>query len=207
MWIAKVWLPLLPVLFRGSLRRNLDPFDRFSDAQLWAALAASEMEATVHKLHMDASSEKGANGSASAGKGGDGGERASGLMVEIGESGCNLSVGQRQLLCLARAMLPQNKVLVLDEATANVDQHTDSLIQAAVRRDFEHSTILMIAHRIETIIDADTMLVLRDGQVAETGSPLELMQQSGSAFAAMVRQTGVHQAQRLLEMAERAVEQ
>ncbi|CAN0273183.1 unnamed protein product, partial [Hapterophycus canaliculatus] len=89
--------------------------------------------------------------------------------VQVSEGGENLSLGQRQLVCLARAVLRRNKILVMDEATANVDVDTDSLIQEAIRKEFSGCTVLTIAHRLNTIMDSDRILVMQDGKVRETG--------------------------------------
>ena len=117
-------------------------------------------------------------------------------MVPFSEGGSNLSVGQRQLLSLARASLRRNKVLLLDEATANVDLQTDSLIQRTLRTApaFRDCTIIVIAHRIQTVIDVDMIVVLSSGEVVEIGSPKELQARPGSVFGDMVREhgSGIH---------------
>ncbi|XP_047105893.1 ATP-binding cassette sub-family C member 4-like isoform X1 [Schistocerca piceifrons] len=154
-------IPQEPVLFSASMRFNLDPFQEFDDAKLWDALEEVELKQAVGSLD-----------------------------AQVTEGGGNLSVGQRQLVCLARAILRNNKVLVLDEATANVDTETDTLIQKTIRRKFKECTVLTIAHRLNTIMDSDRVLVMDAGQVAEYGTPHELLQRSEGILTAMVRQTG-----------------
>ena len=157
------WIPQDPHIFSGSLRFNLDPFDQYSDQELWSALNSVKLDGVFPNL-----------------------------MVPLSEGGANLSVGQRQLLSLARASLRNNRVLLLDEATANVDLQTDSFIQQTLRTSpaFRDRTIIVIAHRIQTVMDADMVVVLADGKVKEIGNPKELQSRHDSAFGAMVRQEG-----------------
>jgi ATP-binding cassette subfamily C (CFTR/MRP) protein 4 len=108
----------------------------------------------------------------------------------VAENGSNFSVGQRQLLCLARAILRKSKVLILDEATANVDSSTDELLQKTVAESFEDATIIAVAHRLDTLIDYDKIVVLDNGGLVECGSPKELIERDGGAFASMVDETG-----------------
>lgn len=158
-------IPQDPVLFSGSLRMNLDPFDSYSDEEVWTALELSHLKSFVSGLP-----DK--------------------LSHECSEGGENLSVGQRQLLCLARALLRKTKILVLDEATAAVDMETDNLIQSTIRSQFEDCTVLTIAHRLNTIMDYTRVLVLDKGEMCEFDSPSSLLRQRG-AFYQMARDAGL----------------
>ncbi|KAH9522434.1 Mrp-4p [Dermatophagoides farinae] len=159
-------IPQDPVLFSGTLRTNLDPFTSFTDDQIWHCLELAHLKQFAQSL--------------------DGH-----LEYEITESGSNLSVGQRQLVCLARALLRKTKILVLDEATASVDLETDSLIQRTIRQSFNDCTILTIAHRLNTIMDSDRILVLDDGHVAEFDTPDKLLANNDSIFYSMARSAGL----------------
>ncbi|CDQ66484.1 unnamed protein product [Oncorhynchus mykiss] len=109
-----------------------------------------------------------------------------GLGAEVGERGKSLSLGQRQLLCLARALLTEANILCIDEATASVDQKTDKLLQQTIRETFQDKTVLTIAHRINTILDSDRVLVMHSGKVVEFDTPADLCQRDDSIFCKLV---------------------
>ncbi|KAF9156293.1 Multidrug resistance-associated protein 1 [Actinomortierella ambigua] len=169
-------IPQDPTLFEGTFRFNLDPLSRFSDDELWRALEMAELKSYVQ-------------------------DQEGGLEALVAAQGENLSVGQRQLICLARALLIKSKVVVLDEATASVDLATDALIQKAIRVDLAGSTVVTIAHRLNTIIDFDKVLVLDRGQVVEFDSPHALLRRHGSLFGRLVDETGEQNATMLRTMA------
>ncbi|EDO48176.1 predicted protein [Nematostella vectensis] len=147
-----------PVMFCGSIRNNLDPFDIYTDDEIWSALHDAKVGPLVSGL---------------VGK----------LKYHIQEGGANFSVGERQLFSLARALLHKKKIIVMDEATANVDPQTDHLIQTTIRDKFKDCTVLIIAHRLSTIMDCDRIMVLHDGQVVEMGTPEALMGNADSWLA------------------------
>ncbi|WAR17124.1 MRP1-like protein, partial [Mya arenaria] len=159
-------LPQDPVLFCGTLRMNLDPFDHYTDEQIWTALEHSHLHKFVSGLE-------------------------DGLKHECGEGGQNLSVGQRQMVCLTRSLLRKSKVLVLDEATAAVDMETDELIQRTIREEFKGCTILTIAHRLNTIMDYDKIMVLDNGLIKEFDSPKNLLADSTSTFYGMAKDSNL----------------
>jgi ABC-type multidrug transport system fused ATPase/permease subunit len=150
-------IPQDPILIQGTLRENLDPENQFSDRTIWQALDHVSLREKVDNLNM-----------------------------EIAENGANLSTGERQLISLCRAWLKQRKVLVLDEATANVDHATDSLIQKTIRQEFEHCTVICIAHRLETIMDYDVCIVMSEGQVIQMGNPETMLRSGRGPFYELV---------------------
>ncbi|XP_050979759.1 ATP-binding cassette sub-family C member 3 isoform X2 [Labeo rohita] len=158
-------IPQEPVLFSGTLRMNLDPFEKYSDEEVWKALELSHLKKFVSN-------------------------QAAKLELECSEGGENLSVGQRQLVCLARALLRKTRILVLDEATAAVDLETDDLIQSTIRTQFEDCTVFTIAHRLNTIMDYTRVLVLDKGQIAEFDTPTNLISQKG-IFYGMAKDAGL----------------
>uniref|UniRef100_A0A8C4HM23 Multidrug resistance-associated protein 4 n=1 Tax=Dicentrarchus labrax TaxID=13489 RepID=A0A8C4HM23_DICLA len=170
-------IPQDPVLFTGSMRKNLDPFNQHTDEELWNALREVQLKSVVEEL---------------PGK----------LETVLAESGSNFSVGQRQLVCLARAVLRKNRILIIDEATANVDPRTDELIQKTIREKFRECTVLTIAHRLNTIIDSDRILVLDAGNIHAYDEPYTLLQDPEGIFYKMVQQTGKQEAVALLEAAK-----
>ncbi|KAM7148297.1 multidrug resistance-associated protein 1 isoform 3-T3 [Molossus nigricans] len=158
-------IPQDPILFSGSLRMNLDPFSQYSDEEVWTSLELAHLKNFVSALP-----DK--------------------LNHECAEGGENLSVGQRQLVCLARALLRKTKILVLDEATAAVDLETDDLIQSTIRTQFDTCTVLTIAHRLNTIMDYTRVIVLDKGEIRECGAPSDLLQQRG-LFYSMAKDAGL----------------
>ncbi|KAF9979372.1 hypothetical protein BGZ73_000066 [Actinomortierella ambigua] len=170
-------IPQDPVLFMGTIRSNLDPFGEHTDSELWAALKRA------HLVNED----------------GTGPNPIGHLDVEVHENGNNFSQGQRQLISLARALLKQSSILILDEATASVDSTTDARIQSTIREEFKNATLLTIAHRLRTICDYDKVLVLDHGQVAQYDTPMNLLRDEGGIFKGMCQRSGEYEL--LLEMA------
>ncbi|CAF1503858.1 unnamed protein product [Didymodactylos carnosus] len=171
-------IPQDPVLFDDTLRKNVDPFGEFSDVEIWNALEEVQLKLSVSSL-------------------------PNGLQQQVTEGGSNFSVGERQLICLARALLRKNKILVIDEATANVDMRTDYLIQQALRKKFKNYTVLTIAHRLRTVIDNDRILVLSNGQVIDFDHPYILLSNSNSYFYEMVQQTQKSEIHHLMKQAKK----
>lgn len=191
-------VPQEPTLFKGSVRFNLDPFNQFSDDQLWAALTSVHL--ADHILTMENTSEEESGSSSSYG-----GDQSRNLRTkQVGEKGSNFSVGQRQLLCMARAILRRCSVLVLDECTASVDHETDALIQDTVRGQLGDTTVICIAHRLRTIAYYDLILVMDKGSVAEMDHPYTLMSRERSLFRGMCLASG--EFEDLLSMAKECYE-
>ncbi|XP_070770076.1 ATP-binding cassette sub-family C member 5 [Enoplosus armatus] len=154
-------IPQEPVLFIGTVRTNLDPWDQYSDSQIWEALDKTHIKEMVSQLPHS-------------------------LHSEVTENGENFSVGERQLLCVARALLRNSKILILDEATAAIDTETDRLIQETIRCAFGSCTTLIIAHRLNTVMSCNRVMVLDNGQILEFDSPAALLADENSRFRAMI---------------------
>merc|ERR1712137_582275 len=155
-------IPQNPVLFSGTIRSNIDPFHQFTDEQIWNALQHCGMKGSVESMPLQ-------------------------LDATVSEHGQNLSAGMRQMLVLGRALLRQCRILLLDEATSSVDLETDREIQRTLREAFVGCTVLTIAHRIDTVMDSDKILVMKDGVVHEYGPPQQLLEDEGSTFSDIVR--------------------
>jgi ABC-type multidrug transport system fused ATPase/permease subunit len=171
-------VPQNPVIFSGTMRSNLDPFGMHPDHAIWDALDKCGLKETVE---------------------------AQGLDMAVAEFGENFSQGQRQLLCLARALLEKSKILLLDEATSSVDFQTDRLIQDTIRSSFTNCTILTIAHRLATVVDNDRIVVLEQGEVAEADAPRVLLANSMSMLSKMVDEMGEAAARAIRESVNTAI--
>ncbi|KAI4464898.1 atp-binding cassette sub-family c [Holotrichia oblita] len=154
-------IPQNPILFSGTLRTNLDPHTEFSDENLWKVLELIEMKTTVEQMEGC-------------------------LECVISEGGANFSIGERQLFCLARALLRRNKIVILDEPTANVDTRTDNLMHKTIRSQFSDCTILTIAHRLNSVLIADKVMVIDDGALVEFDSPATLRKNTESIFYKLI---------------------
>lgn len=146
-----------PILFSGSIRDNLDPLGEYSDDDVWNALEAVELKHVI-------------------------GRTKDGLTATIANGGANYSLGQRQLICLARAALRQNKIVILDEATASVDGETDKILQRMIVEKFANSTVLTITHRMHAVMTYDKILVMVAGRAVEYDSPINLLQRNDGVF-------------------------
>ena len=157
-------IPQEPLLFSGTIRDNLDPFNNYTDEEIWSAL----QRASLHELIA---------------------QDPAGLEKVVEEHGMNYSVGQRQLLCVARALLRKSKVILMDEATASIDLETDMKIQKTIREEFSDSTVVTIAHRIHTIIDSDKVMVMELGRLKEFDKPSVLLSDKNSMFSQLVEKS------------------
>ncbi|CAG0893468.1 unnamed protein product [Cyprideis torosa] len=165
-------IPQDPTLFEGTIRYNVDPFGDFSDTEIWSALEQSHLKALI-------SSD------------------ARGLEAAVALGGSNYSAGERQLLCLTRALLRKAKIIILDEATANVDVATDVLIQETIQKSFGSCTVLTIAHRLNSVLSYSRILVMDNGQAREFDTPSALMENPHSLFHSMMVAAGINLAQRM----------
>jgi len=180
-------IPQDPRLFYGTIRFNMDPFSVYTDDELWTSLEKVQLKSRVSKYKLK-------------------------LDTQVNEGGSNFSVGERQLFCLARAILRKSKIVLIDEATANVDIETDRLIQKALRESLQECTVITIAHRINTIIDCDKILVMDSGRAVEFGEPYKLLNESlevnsdkkTSFLYSMMQSYGEEKIRELFELAKQA---
>ncbi|CAD8195654.1 unnamed protein product [Paramecium octaurelia] len=178
-------IPQSPFLFTGTIRRNLDPFDKYKDEQLWQALEQTDLLIHVKSL-------------------------SKGIMTDMSDANSVFSVGQKQLICLARIILEKRKIIVLDEATANVDMKTDEFIQETLKNRFSDCTLITIAHRLNTIADYDKVMVVNEGQVVEFDTPFNLLANSlnsisvdkATEFSKLVKNTGEQNTQVIFDIAK-----
>lgn len=157
--------------FEGTLRQNLDPLNQHTDEALWKVLEHSHLKEHVLRFELPEGEENRLN-------------------YKVSEGGANLSAGQKQLMCLARALLNPSRILVLDEATAAVDSQTDSVVQETIRSEFKDRTIVTIAHRLDTVMDSDRIITLDNGTVKEFDTPEKLLEDKNSIFYGMCKKGG-----------------
>ncbi|VAI82714.1 unnamed protein product [Triticum turgidum subsp. durum] len=164
-------IPQDPTLFQGTIRYNLDPLGQFLDEQIWEVLDKCQLLEAVR-------------------------EKEQGLDSHVVQDGSNWSMGQRQLFCLGRALLRRCRILVLDEATASIDNATDAILQKTIRTEFKYSTVITVAHRIPTVMDCDMVLTMSDGKVVEYDKPTKLIETGGSLFRKLVEEYRSHTSNR-----------
>ncbi|KAL5727203.1 Multidrug resistance-associated protein 7 [Ranunculus cassubicifolius] len=160
-------IPQDPTLFTGSVRYNLDPLSQHTDFEIWEVLKKCQLQEAVQ-------------------------DKEGGLDASVVEDGSNWSMGQRQLFCLGRALLRRSRVLVLDEATASIDNATDTILQRTIRTEFADCTVITVAHRIPTVMDCTMVLAISDGKLVEYDEPMKLMNQEGSLFGKLVKEYWSH---------------
>ncbi|XP_062074490.1 ABC transporter C family member 10-like [Humulus lupulus] len=156
-------IPQDPTLFNGSVRFNLDPLSQYTDQELWEVLEKCQLREVIE-------------------------EKEQGLDSVVLEEGTNWSMGQRQLFCLGRALLKRSRILVLDEATASMDNTTDAILQTTIRREFVDCTVITVAHRIPTVMDCTKVLAISDGMLVEFDEPTKLINKEGSLFGQLVKE-------------------
>ncbi|PON57770.1 ATP-binding cassette containing protein [Parasponia andersonii] len=160
-------IPQDPTLFNGTVRYNLDPFSLHADPETWEVLGKCQLREAIQ-------------------------EKEEGLDALVVDDGSNWSMGQRQLFCLGRALLRRSQILVLDEATASIDNATDTILQKTIRTEFAHCTVITVAHRIPTVMDCTMVLAMSDGQIVEYDEPMKLMKKEGSLFGKLVMEYWSH---------------
>ncbi|XP_044468025.1 ABC transporter C family member 10-like [Mangifera indica] len=160
-------IPQDPTLFNGTVRYNLDPLSEHADKEIWEVLGKCQLREAVQ-------------------------EKEEGLDSLVVDDGSNWSMGQRQLFCLGRALLRRSRILVLDEATASIDNATDTILQKTIRTEFADCTVITVAHRIPTVMDCNMVLSISDGKLVEYDEPMKLMKQEGSLFGQLVKEYWSH---------------
>lgn len=168
-------IPQSPALFSGTIRSNIDVFDEFDDAEIWRVLNRVHMSDKIERMSL-------------------------GLMEPVTEHGSNLSIGEQALLSLSRSLLHKNRIIIFDEATAYVDHESDKLIQETIRAEFKDCTTITIAHRLDTVIDNDRVVVLDRGEIIEQGIPYQLLNNHKSRFYNLVSENGEEYVQHLREL-------
>eukprot|EP01016_Furgasonia_blochmanni_P004503 TRINITY_DN11747_c0_g1_i2.p1 TRINITY_DN11747_c0_g1~~TRINITY_DN11747_c0_g1_i2.p1 ORF type:complete len:232 (+),score=47.39 TRINITY_DN11747_c0_g1_i2:769-1464(+) len=166
-------IPQDSYLFQGTLRVNVDPLGQFSDEIIWRALEKCKLKESF--------------------------EKKGGLDALVSESGDSLSIGEKQLLCIARAILKRTKIVLMDEATSSIDVVTENIIQNTIKEEFKENTVITIAHRLNTIIHSDMILVLNFGEIAEYDSPVNLLQNPESLFYKLWEESNKHLAESKVE--------
>lgn len=170
-------IPQDPTLFHGSVRYNLDPLGQYTDQQIWEVLDKCQLQEAVQ-------------------------EKQKGLDSLVVEDGSNWSMGQRQLFCLGRALLRRSRILVLDEATASIDNATDAILQKTIRTEFADCTVITVAHRIPTVMDCNMVLAISDGKLEEYDEPMKLMEREGSLFGSLVKEYWSHAANATIQFTD-----
>ncbi|KAF5179061.1 ABC transporter ATP-binding protein/permease VMR1 [Thalictrum thalictroides] len=160
-------IPQDPTLFNGTVRYNLDPLFQHNDQEIWEVLGKCQLQEAVR-------------------------DKVKGLDAPVVEDGSNWSMGQRQLFCLGRALLRKSRILVLDEATASIDNATDTILQRTIRTEFADCTVITVAHRIPTVMDCTMVLGISDGKLVEYDEPMKLMNRQGSLFGQLVKEYWSH---------------
>ncbi|KAL5727200.1 Multidrug resistance-associated protein 7 [Ranunculus cassubicifolius] len=160
-------IPQDPTLFNGTVRYNLDPLSQHSDTEIWEVLRKCQLLDVVQ-------------------------DKEKGLDASVLEDGSNWSMGQRQLFCLGRAILRRSRILVLDEATASIDNATDKILQRTIRTEFADCTVITVAHRIPTVMDCTMVLAISDGMLVEYDEPIKLINREGSLFGQLVKEYWSH---------------
>lgn len=156
-------IPQDPIMFQGTIRSNIDPLQQYTDEEIWKTINKIQLKNIIPSLDL-----------------------------VITDNTSNFSTGQRQLICLARAIIRKNRIVVLDEATSNMDPETEFLIQKAIVENFSQCTVFIIAHRLQSILDCHKVIVMEKGEIMEYEDPLILMEDENSMFSKMLKNAGLN---------------